>query len=70
MIDDDLKKKIKIIDKYIASPSGRAKLAQAMIQPLRGPYPRCGKCGKPLSGVMSSMLHTAEECLVYYVMES
>ena len=70
-MDDDLAKKI--IDQWIDSPEVRIRLANAMIQPIKkmtGPYPRCGKCGKPLPGVMSSMLHTDEECLIYYVMES
>lgn len=70
-MDEDLKKKI--IDKLLASPVGRTKLADAMIDPIRQRRyapPICGTCGMPLPGVMSQMLHTDEECLIYYVMES
>lgn len=63
--------KQRILNEYMKSPSGRAKLAHSMIQPLRTRMDygrRCGKCNMRLAFPDSP--HDDVECCLYHVMES
>ena len=70
--DPEFQKKL---DERLKDPAVRSKLAMSMIDPIRRRrFPRplsvCKECGKPHWEAVDESKHTAEECLLYYVMES
>ena len=67
--------KSEIIEKFLANPQARNKLAQSMVEPLRrrrygGPWEVCKKCDMALWEPADVEKHSEEQCLLYFVMES
>jgi len=65
--------KVELIRNALKTKEGRMKLAQAMVQPIRGPrvdYPYryiCEECGMGWND--KGYKHSTEECSVYFVMD-